>query len=298
MVFETPTNKTQMYTVLKEIFYYYRIRRDEYEDFILPELTLERMIFSPKTIEELKESARTLLLSKQIREKREYVSSLTQEKVEKETLRDGITAKKQALIASQREEVDKAILKIQKDAQKKGLDGSSVVTNKISSLELECNQKIEKINQDAITEYDDLTAQINAIIGKINGADEYFNAIFEAEIDAKVLELIAEQEKTQKEVFKYNNAIEEKCQRYKGTVATTNATLRLRYLDINTEFFSKDQLIEMGYYEDVTTCVCSYYDTMSALNAYRDIINEEKLAIYLDDYYQDLVYMYKARAGV
>ena len=53
----------------------------------------------------------------------------------------------------------------------------------------------------------------------------------------------------------------------------------------------------MGYYEDIMRCVCGYYDILTAVNAYQDILNEQKLSIYLDDYYESLVYMYKMRAG-
>ena len=54
----------------------------------------------------------------------------------------------------------------------------------------------------------------------------------------------------------------------------------------------------MGYYADVIDCVCAYYDTLPVLTAYQDLASENKLAIYLDDFYQDIVYMYKSRAGL
>lgn len=298
MQFTTPQNKAQLYSVLKEIFYYYRIRRDEYEDFVLPELDLERMDFTPKTQEELTEIARSLLLSKHIKEEKEYVDKLKDAKSLLTKKRDNVEIQKNSLINALLVEHEKSVLNVKKEAQKKGLEYSSVIADKLLELENLKTQKIAKINEDATKEYDDLSMEIENVDNALNGASEYCNSIFDAEINAKVIELSKEQEETQKEVFKYNNTIEEKCQRYKGTVATTNATLRLRYLDINTEFFSKEQLIEMGYYEDVINCVCSYYDTLSAIEAYRDIIQEEKLTIYLEDYYQDLIYMYRSRAGL
>ncbi len=298
MQFETPTTKAQMYEVLKEIFYYYRIRKDSYEDHILPELTLERMAFTPKTNEELKEIAKTLLLSKHSREKQEYLDALKDLKSKKEAELEKVVLKKDNLIVKCNDEYDKSIKEIVREAQKKGLENSSVIAGKTIELELSRNAKIEEINSTTTKEYGDLEIEIEALRIKIENVDIHFGDIFEAEIDAKVLELLEEQEKKQKEVFKYNNTIEEKCQRYKGTVETTNASLRLRYLDINTEFFSKEQLIDMGYYQDAVDCVCAYYDTMPALDAYRDITNEQRIMVYLEEYYQDVLFMYRYRAGL
>ena len=69
-------------------------------------------------------------------------------------------------------------------------------------------------------------------------------------------------------------------------------------MEINTQFFTKDQLVEMGYYKDVITCVSGYYDRLSALSAYQDITNETGLITYLDDFYESVVYMYRVRAGL
>ena len=74
--------------------------------------------------------------------------------------------------------------------------------------------------------------------------------------------------------------------------------MELRFLDISSGEFTHDQLVEMGYYEDVIKCVCGYYDTLSASNAYYDITSEKKLAIYLDEYYSEIIYTYKLRAGI
>jgi len=69
-------------------------------------------------------------------------------------------------------------------------------------------------------------------------------------------------------------------------------------LEIAEVSFSKDQLVNMGYYEDVILCVGAYYDTLSSANAYQDFKNEDKLVMYLDDYYQNMLYLYKTRAGL
>ena len=99
-------------------------------------------------------------------------------------------------------------------------------------------------------------------------------------------------------MFKYNNSLDEKEQRSKNAIAQSNATLQLKYLEINSNNLSKDQLIEMGYYKDVIDCVCAYYDRLSALDAWRAISNEPKVAVYLEEYYTQIVSMYQLRAGV
>ena len=53
----------------------------------------------------------------------------------------------------------------------------------------------------------------------------------------------------------------------------------------------------MGYYTDAINCVCAYFDTLSALTAYQQIAHDTKVAIYLDDYYSNVVYMYKTLAN-
>ena len=68
-------------------------------------------------------------------------------------------------------------------------------------------------------------------------------------------------------------------------------------MNIASNFFTKDQLVEMGYYTDAIACVRAYYDTLSAVAAYQQIAHDTKVAIYLDDYYTNVVYKYKTLAG-
>lgn len=298
MQYEKPTTKIEMYEALKEIFYYYRIRKDSYEDFILPELTLARMTVALKTQEELRAEAEIILAPKFQRERSDFVYNINERKTIIAEELKGLETKRSVLLSSCEKDYQNAIKTANAEGQKKGLTFSSTLSGKLFEIEIAYSEKITEINAGIENERQKLTAEDSALTVKLENVEDYFRPIEQAEINAKVLELTDAQEKAEKEAFKYNNTIEEKCQRYKGTVATTNATLRLRYLDINTEFFSKDQLVEMGYYEDAIACVCDYYNTLPASTAYQDIINESKLAVYLDDFYQDVIYMYRSRAGV
>ncbi|MBR0189432.1 MAG: hypothetical protein IJQ23_03495 [Clostridia bacterium] len=43
-------------------------------------------------------------------------------------------------------------------------------------------------------------------------------------------------------------------------------------------------------------CVCAYYDTLNPVTAFQQIAHDTKVAIYLDDYYSNVVYMYRSLA--
>ena len=115
-------------------------------------------------------------------------------------------------------------------------------------------------------------------------------------VNAKIEELKQKQDETERSVFKYNNGIEEKVQKYRNTIAEANANLMLKFLEIRGGEYSKSELVEMGYYESVINCVCSYFDTLDAMTAATQIGKENKLMIYLDDYYDTVLYMYQQRA--
>ena len=61
--------------------------------------------------------------------------------------------------------------------------------------------------------------------------------------------------------------------------------------------FSKDELVQNGYYKDALKCVTAYYNTLSAADAYNDIMSDAGLVPYLDDYFDDILVMYKLKAN-
>ena len=76
MQFTIPTTKEQMYAVLDEIFNYYRIQRDEYEEPELGELVLSRLEFTPLNKEQLNEKAAAFLAAEQEREINALISDI------------------------------------------------------------------------------------------------------------------------------------------------------------------------------------------------------------------------------
>ena len=298
MEFNTPTTLAELYNTLSEIYYYYRVRREGYEDAEMEELVLDKMEYSVPTEEEFKEKAQTLLSAQFEREELEYINSLDATLKGLESKLTALNDSVNTRIREINELYEQSIEKVESRAVKSGLINSSIVADKTAALEKAKNEQIalilEKRDEDVAT----LIAQTEELQTKIDGADEYFKALREKELDKKILELKDESEKTEREVFKYNNGILEKETRYRNTIKQAEATLKLQFLEISMGEYTKDQLVDMGYYQDVIDCVTSYYDKFSAAEAFQKITDEKKLAVYLDDMYAEVIYAYRSKAGL
>jgi hypothetical protein len=121
--------------------------------------------------------------------------------------------------------------------------------------------------------------------------------VFLAEKQKFELDILKEQRDYKNSVTKYNNTILEKLAKSHNENLQLNSSLKLRYAEIVSKGFSKDQLVEMGYYTDAIKCVTDYYNSMPAVDAYNDMKNQSELAIYIEEYYQTILYMYKLRAS-
>ena len=143
---------------------------------------------------------------------------------------------------------DESIAKVENQAIKAGLINSSIVADKTAVLEEGKIQKIALITQEKDNKKASLLAEIESLNFKLDNEEAYFSQIHQSEIDAKVIELTDKQEQKKMEVFKYNNSLDEKEQRYANTIKESKCSLRLRFLDISSGEYTKDQLIDMGYY--------------------------------------------------
>ena len=101
-----------------------------------------------------------------------------------------------------------------------------------------------------------------------------------------------------REVFKYNNDINEKIQRAESNNLKTTLTLKVKYLEIRSQPVPHDDLVELGYYAKVVNCVTAYYNLFTPKEAYNDIKNEVQLTVYLDEFYEYIVYAYKSQLNV
>lgn len=297
MEFNIPTTREQMYVVLKDLFFYYRVQRKGFEGLELSPLQLEKMVFTEKSEEQLISLANSTVMPKQQREMNEYVKQSTEKKLTLSARLNVLPTEKQNAV----DEIEKlyadSIAVLEKTAVKNGLAGSSVIIDKIAQLENQKNLKIADIYLKYSNEEQSIQAEIELLEQRITGAEEYFEQIFDYERQKALNDLIEDQEKTKREVFKYNNSLVEKKQRYDNEILKVNASMQIRFLDISTGELTKTQLVESGYYADVLKCVNGFYDTFSSRqSAYLHFAEEGDLKLYLDDYYQDTLSLYYNRA--
>lgn len=292
-----PTTKAEMYNALTDIFYYYRIQKTPYVEATLLPLNLDRMEFAPLAEADLLLKAQTLVLPAHKLRVENYKKDISDKIAELQERLKEIQLQKSQQIDSINAEYFKGVAAVERQASKRGMSASSITVTAIGELELKKQTATAECNTKASDKIAAINARISALNELLSGADDYLAEVFSAEVAAKAEELKEEQEKTVRDVFKYNNTLEENEQRYLNTLKQINANLSIKYLEVNSSFLTKDQLVEMGYYNDVINCVCGYYDTLAPLDAYDDITGENKLCLYLDDYYASIVHMYRVRAG-
>ncbi len=297
MEFNLPTTKEQMKNILRDIFNFYRSKKEGFQSIELQPLELNRIEYQMPTETEILARASRFNAGEREREKNEYKEKLKAEiaklngKIERVDLDLSIVTEKTNQAYNQ------AISNVIIQAQKRGLVSSGVIDNKVAEMELEKANKLSALIEKSNAEKTEYTSSLNAYNVALEQADEYFNQAHNKDVEEICEKLKADYQKICREVEKYNNAQDEKEKRYLNSIKQINANLRVKYLEINVKDYTTDQLTEMGYYEDVIRCVCGYYDTLEAGTAYRDFNTDKDLPIYLDYYYQNILYMYAARAG-
>ena len=80
MQYQTPTNKSELLSTIKEIYHYYRVQRIEAPQIELVTLDLPTLNFNEKTEEELIEEAKKLISASHQREKNKSIEE-TKEKL-------------------------------------------------------------------------------------------------------------------------------------------------------------------------------------------------------------------------
>ena len=298
MQFNLPTTKEEMYVILNDLFYHYRIKREGYEPVEQVGLKLDKIEYEIPTDEQLKETAKILLAAADEREVLSLKSNLEAELVKIEEKINQVEQGHEACVEQTKTLYGESVEKLKAQAIKNGLINTSAYLDKLTALEGQMNDKIVELTAEKDGEIAELNAQKASINSQLSECENYYSSVHEKQVEAKVIELKEQAEEIHRDVFKYNNGIEEKVQRYANTIMRSNMSLYLDYLEISSGELTKDQLVKLGYYDDVVKCVCGYYDTLDALAAYQDICQEEKLPIYLDDYYTNVAYMYGLRAGV
>ena len=295
MEFTLPTTRTEMYQTLKEIYRHYRIRFENIAPMIPVDLNVNKMEYTQKTDEELLEIANKNLIAKHQREimdkKEEILNQISQ--TEKELFSIPQMVKTQIENAKSEYSASAKALKKQMEAQ--GIENSDAYNKRLCELEMKKSAKITEINNSANEKEQTLIAKKEQLSEKYGKIEEILSTIHNHEIEQEYLKLTKEQEETIREVFKYNNQIDEKLSRYKKSTEESRFSLEIKYIEARQTGYSQSELVEMGYYNDVFKCVAAYYDSLDPSVAYNEIKNETELVVYLEEYTAEVVNVYRTR---
>lgn len=298
MEFNVPTTKAEMYTILNDIFYYYRTKRGSFQELELQPLELTRMEYVAATDDELRSRAEVLVSAEQEREileRKEMINTRVNEiGLHIQEIEEDLDEEVQAI----KDLYEESREKVERQAEKNGLISSGIVVNKLAELENQKNLRISEITLQKNNQKASLESERITIANQMSSCATYYASVHQAQVSAKFEELKAERDKLTREVFEYNNALDEKEQKYANTILQSNANMEIKYLEISQGEYSKDQLIEMGYYEDVINCVCSYFNTINSASAYAELGRDTKVVVYLEEYYPQILEMYRIRAGL
>lgn len=293
-----PTSKAEMYEQLEEIYLEYRNINQTVGNMTLETLKIDKIDYTPKTEEELLLEARELLQPWYNEEYEKRLSNLdTQYRVyyiKKQDLLTKETAEHEAFEQNIEERIE--------DLEKKALEHGFANTELFMDAYAKITEQSVNGQAKITSKYDDLRQELTNKMAEIEvekaGLQEKYQNYLSHKISAKIVELREEDKKHNIEVLKYNNGVEEKLQRSINGNISANATLKLKFMEITSGGFSKDDLIQRGYYRKVIKCVSDYYTynygTYAA--AYTDILNEHNLMIYLEDYYVSVLELLRMRA--
>ena len=297
MTFNQPTTKAEMYERLVEIYKYYRLRKVDYEGVAFQTISLERLQHTPLNDAEIAQRARAIAYTdyqKEIADKTFEVNVKIQELTAKKTLLSQNLASELSDLDFQ---LEQSLKDVQEQATLRGMANSVVVSDRIQELTDKINAKKNKLTAKYNGLITQTQSQIEGYTSVLDNISEYYNTYYQSAITKRTGEVKDSQKAIAMEVFKYNNSLDEKEQRHKNAIEQVKANLDIKYAQIFATSFTKEQLVEMGYYKDVIACVTSYYNTLEPTFAYQDITGEGNLATYLEDYYANIVYMYRNRAG-
>ncbi len=296
MDFNTPTTKAEMFDVLSDIFVYYRINKVFYQGVVLENLELPRIELQMPSDSALLDRARFNVYSAHVKAKLDYTDKIKDKIIELESKLSSIEDAEKLTKTELEEKYRLAIKSLNEQSLNEQIEDSGLRYTKIYQLEKERAEQIALASARYEKEKKEVSAKIVNLNEELSNAEEIYAEINENEVQAEFMKLKEQEEDRFNEIFKYNNGLEEKELRYRNTIKQAQANLELKFLSIRSMNLSKDELIELGYYNDVIDCVCGYYNTLTAKAAYTDILNESRLMIYLDDYYQDIVFLYQTRA--
>lgn len=296
MNYPKPTTSTELYAQLNEIYTMYRIRRELPEEPEFGSLNITKINYVPPTDQELTAKATLLLKGKHSRETFEKKAKL-QSEIDALALKIfNLNEEKE----SQTEKIEQSFAEDEKRYKKNcamnGTALSETISVKLSELIAERDKKISSIE----AKYSERIAELNALKEAKGtekaGVDDEYATLHSAEIVSKTEELKKEREEKTAEVEKYNKSVDEKIKKYENYVEEKKSDLKIKYLTIRTIPYSKEELVNIGYYKLCIDRIKDYYSDKTFKEAYSDIKSQSSLCLYLDDFYTSVVYYYRVNA--
>ena len=300
MAYGSPSTKEQMYQILEQIFLDYRNTTIPFEQVQLEDINLEKLEYVSKTEEDFLIEARKLLTPWYNEEYDKRIREIEEDIKVKQKQLDNLQSSLDERLAS----IEKTYLQAQEEMEAKALNygfaDSPILVSKLAKLQSEKATKINEANENFSVNSQNITYEIALLNEQSNRLLSILTERFSDKITAKVIELKGIEKEKEREILKYNNSIDEKLQKHRNSNISANANLQLKYLEIRSEGLTKDELIQRGYYRNVVECVGYFYNNgfSTPLEAYRDILNESQIMIYLDDYYPSMLEMYRMKAGL
>jgi len=296
MDIQIPTTTEEMINTLEEIFAFFRRERVEYEKLEFEPLTLYKMDEEAKTDEEIySEAVLTLSAShiREIKEQKKQIEDAIFEKTQEQESLEELKQKELSLVDLEYENLEK---ELKKTATKNGIINSDIIKLKLFDLKKEREEQKKNIEIRYLEQETRIKEKIARLTEEKEGVEEYFRPIHLAEIETEKKKIKNEDEERVQIAVKYNSTVSEKEQKYKNKLIETEAKIKIDFLNIANKDYSKEELIQMGYYKNVIKCVCGYLNKLTPEDAYYVYKTETSLVYYLDHYYDILNSTYQMRA--
>ncbi|MBQ0099041.1 MAG: hypothetical protein KBS91_00640, partial [Firmicutes bacterium] len=240
MEFTIPTTKAQMYTTLKSIYAYYRINSSAYHGQQRAPLSLNRLTFTPLSDSALLSKAEDMVVAGIERERQKAKLEIEKEIDTLNEKKNEIQDKYSEIVVKLEDEYNKIKEKLKEEASKKGLSYSSMTTEKMYQAEKDKSEKNIEIQIEKNGKITEINSKITILNNKLDDLDDFYDDLLVLDKNAKFIELKEAQDKTLREIQKYNNGQSEKEARYLNANLLSDATLELRYLDIKAKGVNKD----------------------------------------------------------
>lgn len=293
MEYEKPTTEKELLSTLNSIYKYYRLRKDPYPEPDLPLINLQEISYQKMTDEEIESYAKELLLGEHQKEILERKESLIKEIKEKQSLIEQYSLDLQEKQNDIKEDYEEKIKSLESDCEKNGLIKSNVLMRSKAKLFAERDEKIKELTIVAEEEINKLKSEISSLERQVDGVEEYFANTHQSQISSKTAELKQKQFEFMVEVLKYNNSVQEKNVKYANYIENAKANLQIKYIEIRTTPYTKEDLIDLGYYSEVIDCISEYYKRFDDSTVYSEFSACPKLMLYLEDYYETMCTYYK-----